>query len=57
MELTELKLEYAVCGEEKSGIPVIIVAAGASSRMGGINKQADRSAFGRTCACKNPYGV
>lgn len=39
MELTELKLEYAVCGEEKSGIPVIIVAAGASSRMGGINKQ------------------
>ena len=39
MELTELKLEYAVCDSEKSGIPVIIVAAGASSRMGGINKQ------------------
>lgn len=39
MELTELKLEYAVCGEEKSGLPVIIAAAGASSRMGGINKQ------------------
>ncbi|MGN0492987.1 MAG: 2-C-methyl-D-erythritol 4-phosphate cytidylyltransferase [Acutalibacteraceae bacterium] len=39
MELTELKLEYAVCDSEKSGIPVIIVAAGLSSRMGGINKQ------------------
>lgn len=39
MELTKLKLEYAVCDEGKSGIPVIIAAAGASSRMGGINKQ------------------
>lgn len=39
MELTELKLEYAVCDKEKSGIPVIIAAAGASSRMEGINKQ------------------
>ena len=39
MELTELKLEYAVCDTEKSGIPVIIAAAGASSRMEGINKQ------------------
>ena len=39
MELTELKLEYAVCDTEKSGIPVIIVAAGASARMEGINKQ------------------
>ena len=39
MALTELKLEYAVCDSEKSGIPVIIAAAGASSRMEGINKQ------------------
>ena len=39
MELTELKLEYAVCDTENSGIPVIIAAAGASARMEGINKQ------------------
>ena len=39
MALTELKLEYAVCDNEESGIPVIIAAAGASSRMEGINKQ------------------
>ncbi len=39
MQLTELKLEYVVCGNENSGIPVIIVAAGSSSRMGGIDKQ------------------
>lgn len=39
MELTELRLEYAVCDTEKSGIPVIIAAAGASCRMEGINKQ------------------
>lgn len=39
MELTELKLEYAVCDNKNSGIPVIIAAAGASSRMEGINKQ------------------
>lgn len=39
MELTELKLEYAVCDNKNSGIPVIIAAAGMSSRMGGLNKQ------------------
>lgn len=39
MELTELKLEYAVCDNKRHGIPAIIVAAGSSSRMGGINKQ------------------
>ena len=39
MALTELKLEYAVCDAEKSGIPVIIAAAGSSSRMEGVNKQ------------------
>lgn len=39
MALTELKLEYEVRDTEKSGIPVIIAAAGASSRMEGINKQ------------------
>ncbi len=35
---TELKLEYKVC-EKNSGMPVIVVAAGASSRMKGTNKQ------------------
>lgn len=39
MALTELKLEYSLCDNKKSGIPVIIPAAGASSRMEGINKQ------------------
>ncbi len=37
---TELKLEYAVNENENDGMPVIIVAAGMSSRMGGIDKQA-----------------
>ena len=39
MSITELKLEYEVCDAENKGIPVIIAAAGASSRMEGINKQ------------------
>ena len=39
MALTELKLEYAVCDNENKGIPVIIAAAGSSSRMEGVNKQ------------------
>lgn len=39
MERTELKLEYNICETEQSGIPVIVVAAGASSRMKGTNKQ------------------
>ncbi len=38
MYKTELKLDYSVC-ENKNGIPVIVVAAGASSRMQGTNKQ------------------
>lgn len=39
MEITELKLEYAVRDDNSSGIPAIIVAAGSSTRMEGINKQ------------------
>lgn len=39
MNVTELKLQYNVCEESGEGIPVIIVAAGKSSRMKGINKQ------------------
>lgn len=38
MHKTELKLDYSVC-ENKNGIPVIVVAAGASTRMQGTNKQ------------------
>ena len=36
---TDFKLQYQTCDGKQSGIPVIIVAAGASTRMGGINKQ------------------
>ena len=36
---TELKFEFEVVNTENSGLPVIIVAAGNSTRMGGINKQ------------------
>ena len=36
---TEIKLEYDVCEESNSGITVIIVAAGNSSRMNGADKQ------------------
>ena len=36
---TKLKLEYEIAKEDKSGLPVIIVAAGNSTRMQGINKQ------------------
>lgn len=39
MNATELKLQYNVCGSAVDGIPVIIVAAGSSTRMQGINKQ------------------
>ena len=39
MNATELKLQYNVCDNSNGGIPVIIVAAGNSTRMGGINKQ------------------
>ena len=36
---TELKLEFQICENENEGIPAIIVAAGNSTRMQGINKQ------------------
>lgn len=39
MESTMVKLEYEICSQQNGGIPAIIVAAGSSSRMGGINKQ------------------
>lgn len=39
MNKTELKLQYNICEKEAGGIPVIVVAAGASSRMQGTNKQ------------------
>ena len=38
MNSTELKLSYDICAPQ-NGLPVIIVAAGSSSRMGGQNKQ------------------
>ena len=38
MNKTELKLNYSVC-DQKGGIPVIVVAAGSSTRMQGTNKQ------------------
>ncbi len=39
MQNTELKLDYQVCDNKNKGLPVIVVAAGASSRMKGTNKQ------------------
>jgi len=39
VSLTELKLEYKVSEKQNKGIPVIIAAAGTSSRMCGENKQ------------------
>lgn len=39
MNVTELKLQYDICENSGDGLPVIIVAAGKSVRMGGINKQ------------------
>lgn len=39
MNSTELKLQYDVCKTSDSAIPAIIVAAGSSARMKGINKQ------------------
>ncbi len=39
MNSTELKLSYDICESKQNGLPVIIVAAGSSSRMGGQNKQ------------------
>ena len=39
MELTKLKLEYELCEKHNNAMPAIIVAAGCSSRMNGVNKQ------------------
>ena len=39
MNTTELKLQYNICENSGEGIPVVIVAAGQSSRMKGVNKQ------------------
>lgn len=39
MSKTEIKLQYDICDKNDNAIPVIVVAAGASSRMKGINKQ------------------
>ena len=38
MNATSTKLKYEVCENKKTGLPVIIVAAGSSSRMQGIDK-------------------
>lgn len=35
---TEAKLQYDICTENRNGLPVIIVAAGSSTRMNGKNK-------------------
>ena len=39
MNKTELKFQYEITQKENSGISVIVVAGGSSSRMKGINKQ------------------
>ncbi len=39
MNTTKTKLQYNICQKNEGAIPVIIVAAGSSSRMQGINKQ------------------
>ena len=39
MNITMPKLDYSVCDNNREGIPVIIVAAGNSSRMNGQDKQ------------------
>ena len=39
MNKTEIELQYDICDKSDNAIPVIIVAAGTSSRMKGINKQ------------------
>ncbi len=38
MPKTEFAVEYSVAENNRDGVPVVIVAAGASTRMGGINK-------------------
>ncbi len=39
MNKTEVKLQYNICPKNENALPAIIVAAGASTRMNGINKQ------------------
>ncbi|MBR4911113.1 MAG: 2-C-methyl-D-erythritol 4-phosphate cytidylyltransferase [Clostridia bacterium] len=39
MNITSPKLSFSILKENRSGLPVIIVAAGSSSRMGGEDKQ------------------
>lgn len=39
MNKTEIKLQYEVLEEKRKGIPAVIVAAGSSRRMNGVNKQ------------------
>lgn len=39
MQTTEFKLEFEICNTEKIKMPAIIVAAGSSRRMNGLNKQ------------------
>lgn len=39
MNKTDIKLQYDVCENNDTALPVIIVAAGSSTRMKGINKQ------------------
>lgn len=39
MNKADVKLQYEICEKKDSAIPVIIVAAGSSARMKGINKQ------------------
>ncbi len=39
MNTTKTRLQYNVCTQNENAIPAIIVAAGSSSRMKGINKQ------------------
>ncbi len=39
MNKTEMKLQYNICEKNEKAIPAIIVAAGASTRMKGIDKQ------------------
>ena len=37
---TEFKIEYKIARiTDRGGVPVIVVAAGSSTRMNGINKQ------------------
>lgn len=39
MYKTEFELKYELCNNDTEGMPVIVVAAGSSSRMQGTNKQ------------------